>query len=134
LFSELGLPSTLVSHEVAEMENHQMTKTASRSVLGTMNDFTFLAEAHRSPKTSTGLVELSLRLAQTPCGPLHHNHISPDREIIAYLAGQPLKPATGIRTKPRSSPRYGFWHGTGTLRGRSGCSTWLTSLIVPGTT
>ena len=87
VFTELGLPDTLVSHEVAEMDSHQVTKTASRSVLGTMNDFTYLAEAHRAPKASTDLVELSLRLAQTPCRPLYHSHISPDREIIAYLAG-----------------------------------------------
>ena len=86
VFTELRLPNTLVSHEVAEMDSHQLTKTASRSVLGTLNDFTYLADAHRAPKASTDLVELSLRLAQTPCGPLHHSRISPDREIFAYLA------------------------------------------------
>jgi hypothetical protein len=67
------------------MGGHQLTKTANRSVLGSMNDFAYLAEAHRTAKTSTDLLELSLRPAQTPCGPLYRSHISPDREITAYV-------------------------------------------------
>jgi hypothetical protein len=31
------------------------------------------------------LLELSLRLARTPGGPLYRSHISPDREITAYV-------------------------------------------------
>ena len=34
------------------------------------------------------LLELSVRLAQTPCGPLYKRHLSPDRELTALLAGQ----------------------------------------------
>ena len=104
VFTELGLPDTLVSHEVAEMDSHQVTKTANRSVLGTMNDFTYLAEAHRAPKATTDLVELSLRLAQTPCGPLYRSHISPDREIIADC------PVTGRSARCRAVDRCGpYW-------------------------
>lgn len=29
------------------------------------------------------LLQLSLRLARTPCGPLFGRHVSPDRELIA---------------------------------------------------
>jgi len=34
------------------------------------------------------LLELSVRLAQTPCGPLYKRHLSPDRELTALLGGQ----------------------------------------------
>ena len=67
------------------MGTHQLTKTANRSVLDTMNDFADLAEAHHTAKDPTNVLDLSLRLAQTPCRPLHRSHISPDREIAAYL-------------------------------------------------
>jgi hypothetical protein len=74
-----------IAQEIAEMSNHQLTKTANRSVLGSMNDFAHLAEAHGTPKKAIDLLELSLRLAQTPCGPLYRSHVSPDREITAYV-------------------------------------------------
>ena len=51
-----------------------------------MNDFTYLAQAGRTPKQTTDLLELSLTIAKTPCGPHYRSHISPDREIIAYIA------------------------------------------------
>ena len=86
VFTALGLPEEFVSHEVTEMHDHQLAKTASRSVLGTMNDFTHLADAHRAPNKTTDLIHLSLRLAETPCGPLYRSHVSPDREILAYVA------------------------------------------------
>jgi hypothetical protein len=47
-------------------------------VLGTMNDFAFLAGAQRVEKDMTDLIELSLELARTPCGPLYGSHVSPD--------------------------------------------------------
>jgi len=53
----LGLDQQFISREVTEMSAHQLTKTASRSVLGTMNDFAYLADAHRGPRQSTDLIE-----------------------------------------------------------------------------
>jgi hypothetical protein len=85
VFADLGIDEQLIDRELTEMSTHQLTKTASRSVLGTMNDFAYLADAHRGPDQSTDLIELSLRLARTPCGPLYRSQVSPDREIIAYL-------------------------------------------------
>jgi hypothetical protein len=85
VLTALGLSEEFITREVTEMASHQLTKTANRSVLGTMNDFAYLADAHRTPHKSTDLLQLSLRLAQTPCGPLYRSHVSPDREITAYV-------------------------------------------------
>jgi hypothetical protein len=86
VLTTLGLSEAFIAHEVAAMTDHQMANTASRSVLGTMNDFAYLADARRTPKRDPDLIDLSIKLADTPCGPLYRSHISPDREIVAYVA------------------------------------------------
>ncbi len=60
------------------MEPRRLAKTNSRSVLGVMNEFKYLAEIHAKLDGETDLLALSLQLAQTPCGPLYKRHISPD--------------------------------------------------------
>jgi hypothetical protein len=62
-------------------------KTASRSVLGVMNEFKYLAEVETQLEDDHDLLSLSLRLAETPCGPLYQRHISPDRELAALVLG-----------------------------------------------
>ena len=84
-FRDHGLDATFVAAELAQMSEHRLAATASRSVVGSMNDFTHLAEAHRDSGT-TDLRELSRALATTPCGPLYGSHVSPDRELAARAA------------------------------------------------
>jgi hypothetical protein len=50
-----------------------------------MNEFTFLATTHRDDHGGPDLLDLSLRLSTTPCGPLYRKNISPDRELAATL-------------------------------------------------
>ena len=59
--------------------------TASRSVVGTMNEFTHLANVYRRTDPGLDLLRLSRRLAATPCSPLYDRNISPDRELRAFL-------------------------------------------------
>lgn len=54
----------------AAMAEVRLAKTASRSVLGVMNEFRFLADVYRGDG-ETDLLALSMRLAQIPCGPLY---------------------------------------------------------------
>jgi Domain of unknown function (DUF6933) len=83
VFTSLGLNERFISQEIAEMNGYQLAKTSSRSVLGSMNDFASLARAHRDAEQTVDLIDLSLRLAGTPCGPLYNRHVSPDRELLA---------------------------------------------------
>lgn len=85
IFTALGLPEEFTTHEITEMGAHRLAKTTNRSVVGTMNDFAYLAQAHTTAKGPADLLDLSLRLARTPRGPLYRSHISPDREIAAYI-------------------------------------------------
>jgi hypothetical protein len=48
------------------MDEVRLAKTASRSVIGIMNEFTYLAEAWRQDEPD--LLALAVRLAATPCG------------------------------------------------------------------
>lgn len=76
-----------VEHEVAEMCECQLAPTSNRSVVGVMNDFTYLAGEYAAPNAGEDLVSLSLRLSRTPSGPLYGRRGSPDREL-AWLAAQ----------------------------------------------
>jgi len=64
----------------------RLAPTKNRSVVGIMNEFPHLIDACREPGSQPDLVDLSLRLAETPCGPLYKRHITPKGELAAVLA------------------------------------------------
>jgi hypothetical protein len=86
LLSAHGASPAFTGAEAEEMAERRVAKTTNRSVVGIMNEFTFLAEAYSADRGDLDLRELSLRLAETPCGPLYKRHISPDRELAALLS------------------------------------------------
>lgn len=75
-----------VDHETRSMGEGHYDKTASRSLLGVMNEFTFLGNVHREDHgADDDLVAPSVRLAETPMSPLNERHISPDHELKALV-------------------------------------------------
>jgi hypothetical protein len=80
-----GIPEPVIDDEQRQMHDHRLAKTANRSVVGIMNEFTFLAEAYRGDTPAPDLLALAIGLAATPCGPLHSKHVRPDRELAALL-------------------------------------------------
>ncbi len=82
----LGTPLEFVLQEVGAMSEVSYAKTANRSVVGSMNDFAFLAEAGRAQGRGEDLVALSVHLASTPCSPLRKGYGFPDREVEAIVA------------------------------------------------
>jgi uncharacterized protein DUF6933 len=96
LLSAHRVPATLIAAEHAETLDHRVAPTANRSLVGVLNEFTFLAGAHRTEPLD--LMLLSMRLATTPCGPLFQRHISPDRELAALIAGLPADRTTRLAT------------------------------------
>ncbi len=81
-----GVAADFIESEVAAMAEGRFAKTESRSVIGTMNEFRYLAEVHRAHRGIADLVVLALDLSETPCGPLYKRHVSPDRELDALIA------------------------------------------------
>jgi hypothetical protein len=85
LLLQLGVEERNVLEEMAEMEEAVVTKTASPSVLGSMNDFGQSAKIFFNRYEGFSLLYLELWLAETPCGPL--NYRSPNQVAPELLAG-----------------------------------------------
>ena len=84
-----GVDPSFVGRELGEMGEHRLAKTTNRSVVGIMNEFSFLAGRHRETRGTHDLFELSMRLADTPCGPLYGRNRSPHRELAAVVGADP---------------------------------------------
>jgi hypothetical protein len=85
LLAAHGTPPAIIDDELDQMRPCRVARTANRSVVGTMTEFTHLAEAYRDGNPDPDLLALALRLATTPCSPLYGRNISPDRELGALL-------------------------------------------------
>jgi hypothetical protein len=80
-----GAPEAFTAAEQQQMTSWRIGPTANRSVVGIMNEFTFLADTFRDGNPSPSLLDVALRLAATPCGPLYKTNVSPDRELAARI-------------------------------------------------
>lgn len=88
VLNALGTDPRFVAAEVAATVDARWAKTANRSVVGIMNELSFLAEADRAHEQSDDLVSLAVRLAGTPCSPLYKRHSFPDVELAALVTSQ----------------------------------------------
>lgn len=75
-----GMQQQFIEQELAQMTAVQYAKTSNRSVVGTMNQFSYLAERYRDYLETNDLLELSIKLSETPYSPLYKGAVSPDRE------------------------------------------------------
>lgn len=82
------VPGAFIDNELSKMNEAVCVPTASPSTLGVLNEYVFLAgHAHVERGGPSDLAWLDDWLAQTPIGPLHKRHGSPDRELAALVAG-----------------------------------------------
>ena|SRR5215472_14610200 len=85
LLLALGIHEGAVEDEECAMADLAFGKTDNRRVLGSMNDFAWMLEGYLHDPMS--LLELSLRLAETPCGPLNMNN--PERATTDLFSSRP---------------------------------------------
>ena len=85
-----GVASQFIDQELTLMNEVQYAKTANRSVVGIMNEFSFLAEGYREHQNAKELLALSLKLSETPCSPLYKTAISPDKALQRLIASQTI--------------------------------------------
>lgn len=75
LLGMIGLPQYIIDRETGHFDQIQYGKTASRSVLGSMNDFAWhyqtLAEEAKS-KVDLSLSNAEFSLSQMPCGAIDY--------------------------------------------------------------
>lgn len=84
-----GAPDAVIETEREHMRQWRIAPTANRSVVGIMNEFTFLANTYGVAERPD-LPDLAMWLSQVPCGPLFKRHGSPDRELRALLRSTAL--------------------------------------------
>ena len=72
MLAHLSVSQHLIDSELAQMTQVAIAPTASRVVLGIMNDYKFQLRVHLDHDAGLSLEQLSLLLAQTPCGPLKY--------------------------------------------------------------
>jgi hypothetical protein len=68
MLRSLGIPEAVVAAEATAMAQAVIGKTASRQVLGSMNAFVWMLDSYLAHHDT--LLDVSLHLAETPCGPL----------------------------------------------------------------
>jgi hypothetical protein len=81
MLRSLGMPEAAVAAEESAMAQAVIGRTASRQVLGSINDFVWMLDSYPGHGT---LLDVSLHLAETPCGPLQMN--SPGRRLSGSSA------------------------------------------------
>jgi hypothetical protein len=79
----LGIPETAIEAELAAMSEVTISTTASRSVLGSMNDFAFMLDTHL--RYGDSFSDAALKLADAPCSPIAM--MSPKRATLKMLGG-----------------------------------------------
>lgn len=83
-----GVHPDFVAREIAAMAEVTVATTASRSILGSMNDFTWLAESNDGIFDVAELPSISKRLAKTPIGPMGHKRPADVlEEVVERWAG-----------------------------------------------
>lgn len=86
LLLALNVDREFIEAELGEMHAYNYAKTASRSVLGMVNDFAHLAEHYLWHRQDADLMSTSLWLSHTPCSPLDKRSGFPDLELAAVAA------------------------------------------------
>jgi hypothetical protein len=81
-----GASEAFIANEVASMTAVSVAKTANRRLVGTMNEFAFLAHGYRDHMETSELHVLSMRLADTPCSVIKHQ--SPERLLKELIAAR----------------------------------------------
>jgi len=75
LLGMIGLPRYIIDRETGHFDRVQFGKTASRRLLGSMNDFTWHYQIQAEEATSKADLSLSnaeFSLSQMPCGPIDY--------------------------------------------------------------
>lgn len=80
---EIGAAPELVESEARETKQIAIGTTASRRVLGSLNDLAFLARLTIADHPPIDLVTLAVELAEAPCSPLDYE--SPKSVSLALL-------------------------------------------------
>lgn len=93
LLRHLHVPTSAIDAELSQMASFEYARASNRSVQASMRDQAFLAKYAILGRRAESPWDLSLRLAQTPCGPLGYR--SPDQLVPELFAAGAIVPVGG---------------------------------------
>lgn len=88
---ELGIPSDAIERERRAMSDLTFARTNDRSTVGVLTDFQRLLRFDLENDPTTGLLERSLRLAETP---IVARNLIPNRETRSLFGARSPEPAS----------------------------------------
>jgi hypothetical protein len=88
---------SFVTAEMAALQDGPSARTAGSGILGTMIEFAFLSGFMHEDLGPGKLLRIALDLSETPCGPTHERHVSPDREVRGLVVEQHPSRLSGRR-------------------------------------
>jgi hypothetical protein len=83
ILSDFAIPAAWANAECDHMREHRIGRTASKRVLGSLNELMFLLEHSQHHHPGWSHLEHSLWLAQTPCKLVEYS--APDRATQALF-------------------------------------------------
>jgi hypothetical protein len=83
----VGIPEAKVAEELGAMRAVVVAPTNDRRVLGSLNDFAFMAEGYTEHFDGLSLRDVALKLAEAPCSPLGMNN---PRDATRVLFSVPM--------------------------------------------
>ena len=87
-----GVSQNFIEIELTQMLELNFAKTANRSVVGTMDEFTYSADFYCEEFGAGDLLGIATRLSQTPCSRLYNRGVTPERELKRIVsAALPFK-------------------------------------------
>lgn len=89
----VGAAASSIENELREMSTIAIGTTQSRSVLGSMNELSFLARYSMELRPQSDLIRLASELADTPCSALRYE--TPKSMTLALLCEGSAKPKLG---------------------------------------
>ena len=84
-----GVNESFMQQELNHLDEVVYCKSTNRSIIGIQNMFTYLLEGYQSIHYANDWYELSMMMADTPCGPLYKSTITPGNALREFaLSGQ----------------------------------------------
>lgn len=84
-----GVNESFMQQELNHLDEVVYCKSTNRSIIGIQNMFTHLLEGYQSIHYANDWYELSMMMADTPCGPLYKSTITPGNALRELaLSGQ----------------------------------------------
>ncbi len=96
LLQVIGVPSAAIAHELAQMHEHRVSPTASKSVLGSLNEAIHHLSWSLADHPDRSLLEHALHLADIPNGPTDYADAAKATRAL-FMAKEVIDAASPIR-------------------------------------